>query len=289
MLFKQLLKSCNLCPRECKVNRTEGEKGFCRVADIIKIADAFLHFGEERCISGKNGSGTVFFSGCNMRCVFCQNYEISQIGIGMVVSVEEIADIFLSLQTKGAHNINLVTPTIYVPYIIESLTIAKKRGLNIPVVYNTSSYEKPETIELLRGYIDIFLPDLKYFDDEIARRYSDAPRYFEFASKSILKMYELVGDVVIENGIMKRGVMIRHLVLPTCSEDSIKVLNWIKENLRGKVMISLMSQYYPAYRAKEYREIARRLYKEEYKKVVEFALKNGLDYGYIQSREVIED
>ena len=289
MRYLQLLESCTICPRECRVNRLKGEMGFCKIAGGIKVSKAFLHFWEEPCISGKNGSGTVFFSGCNMGCVFCQNYEISQKRFGVYIDVEKLAMIFLNLQMKGAHNINLVTPTIYVPYIIEALEIAKRKGLSIPVVYNTSAYEKPETIELLRGYVDIFLPDLKYFDDEIAKKYSNAPLYFEYATKSILKMYEIVGDVKIENGIMKRGVIIRHLVLPMHTNDSIKVLSWIKDNLKGKVLLSLMSQYYPMYRAGEYKEISRRLTKREYQKVVNFVLENGLDYGYIQDLDSATD
>ncbi|WP_039766969.1 radical SAM protein [Caldicellulosiruptor sp. F32] len=289
MRYLQLLESCTICPRECRANRLKGETGFCKIAGGIKVSKAFLHFWEEPCISGKNGSGTVFFSGCNMGCVFCQNYEISQKRFGVYIDVEKLAMIFLSLQAKGAHNINLVTPTIYVPYIIEALEIAKRKGLSIPVVYNTSAYEKPETIELLRGYVDIFLPDLKYFDDETAKKYSNAPLYFEYATKSILKMYEIVGDVKIENGIMKKGVIIRHLVLPMHTNDSIKVLSWIKDNLKGKVLLSLMSQYYPMYRAGEYKEISRRLTKREYQKVVNFVLENGLDYGYIQDLDSATD
>lgn len=289
MRYLQLLESCTICPRECRVNRLKGEMGFCKIAGGIKVSKAFLHFWEEPCISGKNGSGTVFFSGCNMGCVFCQNYEISQKRFGVYIDVEKLAMIFLNLQAKGAHNINLVTPTIYVPYIIEALELAKRKGLSIPIVYNTSAYEKPETIELLRGYVDIFLPDLKYFDDEIAKKYSNAPFYFEYATKSILKMYELVGDVKVENGIMKKGVIIRHLVLPMHTNDSIKVLSWIKDNLKGKVLLSLMSQYYPMYRAGEYKEISRRLTKREYQKVVNFVLENDLDYGYIQDLDSATD
>ncbi|AZT90922.1 radical SAM protein [Caldicellulosiruptor changbaiensis] len=289
MRYLQLLESCAICPRECRVNRLKGEMGFCKIAGGIKVSKAFLHFWEEPCISGKNGSGTVFFSGCNMGCVFCQNYEISQKRFGVYIDIEKLAKIFLNLQAKGAHNINLVTPTIYVPYIIEALEIAKRKGLSIPIVYNTSAYEKPETIELLRGYVDIFLPDLKYFDDEIAKKYSNAPFYFEYATKSILKMYEIVGDVKIENGIMKKGVIIRHLVLPMHTNDSIKVLSWIKDNLKGKVLLSLMSQYYPMYRASEYKEISRRLTKREYQKVVNFVLENDLDYGYIQDLDSATD
>ncbi|ADL43034.1 Radical SAM domain protein [Caldicellulosiruptor obsidiansis OB47] len=289
MFSQEVLRNCRICPRECGVNRIEGEMGFCKIAGGVKVAKAFLHFWEEPCISGKNGSGTVFFSGCNMGCVFCQNYEISQMRFGVFIDVNKLATIFLNLQSKGAHNINLVTPTIYVPYIIEAIDIAREKGLRIPIVYNTSSYEKPETLELLRGYVDIFLPDLKYFDDEIAKKYSNAPRYFEFASKSILKMVELVGDVVIENGIMKKGVIIRHLVLPMHTNDSIKILSWIRDNLKGKVMLSLMSQYYPMYRAKEFKEISRKITVREYQKVVNFVIENGLDYGYIQDKESATD
>lgn len=289
MDYERYLKECKICPRECKINRLKNETGFCGVANGIKVSKAFLHFWEEPCISGKNGSGTVFFSGCNMGCVFCQNYEISQKRFGIYIDVEKLSKIFLNLQQKGAHNINLVTPTIYVPYIIEALDIAKCKGLNIPIVYNTSSYEKVETIELLKGYVDIFLPDLKYFDDEIAKRYSYAPGYFEYATNAILKMFELVGDIVIENGIMKKGVIIRHLVLPMHTNDSIKVLSWIRDKLKGKVFLSLMSQYYPMHRAKEYKEISRRLTKREYQKVVNFVLESGLDYGYIQDLDSATD
>ncbi|MEZ0536739.1 radical SAM protein [Caldicellulosiruptoraceae bacterium PP1] len=282
MLSSNLLKNCKLCPRECGVNRLDGQIGYCGIANGIKVSKAFLHFWEEPCISGNKGSGTVFFSGCNMGCVFCQNYEISIMRYGVFIDTEKLSKIFLNLQKQNAENINLVTPTIYIPYIIDAIDLAKRNGLNIPIVYNTSSYEKPEVIEILKGYVDVFLPDLKYYSDSVAIEYSNAPKYFEYATKSILKMYEMVGDVKIENDIIKKGVIIRHLVLPMHTKDSIKVLEWISDNLKDKVMLSLMSQYYPAYKAKEFKEISRGLTQREYQKVVDYAYQKGLHFGFIQ-------
>jgi len=276
------MRNCRICPRECGANRLDGKKGYCHIANGIKVSKAFLHHWEEPCVSGRNGSGTVFFSGCNMGCVFCQNYEISQRRYGIYIDVNRLAKIFLNLQKKGAHNINLVTPTIYVPYIIEALDVAKKEGLYIPIVYNTSSYEKVETIELLKGYVDVFLPDLKYFSDDLAIKYSNAPKYFYYATKTILKMFDIVGEPKFENGIIKKGIIIRHLILPLNTNDSLKIMEWIANNLKGKVMLSLMSQYYPTYRAYEFKEISRKLTQREYHKVLNYVIENGLDFGYFQ-------
>lgn len=282
MLSEIYMRNCRICPRECGANRLDGKKGYCHIANGIKVSKAFLHHWEEPCVSGRNGSGTVFFSGCNMGCVFCQNYEISQRRYGIYIDVNRLAKIFLNLQKKGAHNINLVTPTIYVPYIIEALDVAKKEGLYIPIVYNTSSYEKVETIELLKGYVDVFLPDLKYFSDDLAIKYSNAPKYFYYATKTILKMFDIVGEPKFENGIIKKGIIIRHLILPLNTNDSLKIMEWIANNLKGKVMLSLMSQYYPTYRAYEFKEISRKLTQREYHKVLNYVIENGLDFGYFQ-------
>ena len=235
------LRQCEVCPFRCKVNRLEGKIGKCGCNDKIKIALASLHYYEEPCISGKNGSGTVFFSNCNLNCLFCQNYKISQEGKGREVSIEELADIFLNQQKNGANNINLVTPTMYAYQIIEALKIAKSKGLIIPVIYNTNGYENVETIEALKGYIDVYLPDLKYYSNEIAVKYSKAPNYFEIATKAILEMINQVGTPEFdENGLIKRGVIIRHLVLPGHIQNSKHILKWLKENVNSRAYVSVL-------------------------------------------------
>lgn len=277
------LSSCTLCPHNCKVNRIEGKIGRCRSGAKVKIALASLHYFEEPCISGKNGSGTVFFSNCNLQCIFCQNYEISQEGYGKEVSVEELAQIFLKQQEKGANNINLVTPTSYVYHIIEALEIAKKQGLNIPVIYNTNGYENIETIDLLNGYIDVYLPDLKYYSNELAKKYSGIDNYFETATKAIKKMYEQVGTPVFnEDGIIQKGVIIRHLVLPNHILNSKHVLKWIKENMARDLYVSVMAQYFPTYKAKEDKLLNRKLTKREHKEIEEYLYYLDIENGYIQ-------
>lgn len=277
------LSSCNLCPHNCNVNRLEGKIGRCKCNAKVKIALASLHYYEEPCISGKNGSGTVFFSNCNLNCKYCQNYEISQVGKGREIEIEELAQIFLDQQEKGANNINLVTPTSYVYHIIEALDIAKKNGLKIPIIYNTNGYENLETIELLKGYIDIYLPDLKYYSNEIAKKYSGIDNYFEISTKAIKKMYEQVGVPIFdEEGIIQKGVIIRHLVLPNHILNSKHILKWIKENMSNDVYVSVMAQYFPTYRAKEDELINRKLTKNEYKQIEEYLYSLDLKNGYIQ-------
>ncbi|MGB9867320.1 MAG: radical SAM protein [Bacillota bacterium] len=265
------------------MNRQEGQVGYCQAGADPKVAKAFLHPWEEPCISGTRGSGTVFFSHCNMRCVFCQNYVISQQGFGKAVGVERLAEIFIELQERGAHNINLVTPTPYIPHISKALEIAGQAGLRIPVVYNTNGYESVEALESLRGKVSVFLPDLKYFDDAIARRYSAAPNYFLVATAAVKKMVELVGRPVFDaDGIMQKGVIVRHLVLPGLVADSIKVLRWISRELKGDVLVSVMSQYVPSHRAWDYPELARRLAREEYELVLEELYALDLEDGFVQ-------
>lgn len=277
------LSSCNLCPHNCNVNRLEGKIGRCKCNAKVKIALASLHYYEEPCISGKNGSGTVFFSNCNLNRKYCQNYEISQVGKGREIEIEELAQIFLDQQEKGANNINLVTPTSYVYHIIEALDIAKKNGLKIPIIYNTNGYENLETIELLKGYIDIYLPDLKYYSNEIAKKYSGIDNYFEISTKAIKKMYEQVGVPIFdEEGIIQKGVIIRHLVLPNHILNSKHILKWIKENMSNDVYVSVMAQYFPTYRAKEDELINRKLTKNEYKQIEEYLYSLDLKNGYIQ-------
>lgn len=278
-----MLDKCTLCAHNCKVNRLNGEIGRCKSQDKIKIALSSLHKYEEPCISGENGSGTVFFSNCNLSCKYCQNYEISQLGKGYEVTIEELASIFIDQQNKNAENINLVTPTMYVYQIIEAIKIARKNGLHIPIVYNTNSYENIETIKLLNGYIDIYLPDLKYYYDELALKYSKVKNYFNIATNAIKEMYNQVGVPALdENGMMKKGLMIRHLILPNNIDNSKQVLKWIKENMDNNIYVSVMAQYFPTYLAKEDTELNRKLTKKEYNDVENFLYSLDLNNGYIQ-------
>ena len=284
------LERCNLCPFECNVNREEGALGKCRAGKNIKIGLIYKHFGEEPWISGEKGSGTVFFSNCNLKCQFCQNYKISSLGKGEEISVEELAKKFLELQEEGVHNINLVTPTPYVIQIIESLKIAKKQGLKIPIVYNTSGYEKVEILKMLEGYVDIYLPDLKYFDNELAIKLSGAKNYFEVATNAILEMQRQIKKSEIDqNGIMKKGIIVRHLILPNCIENSKNVLKWIKENLREDVFVSLMAQYFPTYKALETDDINRKITEEEYSEVEDYLYELDIKNGFIQDMEDEEE
>lgn len=281
--MSDILKSCALCPRECKVNRYE-RKGFCGEGATVRIARAELHQWEEPCISGKNGSGTVFFSGCCLKCCFCQNYEISAEGKGFELTEQELAETFLRLQDMGAHNINLVNPTHFVPQIITSLDICKD-SLHIPVVYNTGGYDKPETLELLGDRVKIFLPDLKYSDTQLSADYSKASDYFEAAAKAIRKMVDIAGKPFLdENGLMQRGVIVRHLVLPTHRKDSIKLMEWLGENFaKDEIMVSLMSQFTPVYKAFDHKELCRKTATFEYNSVIDIVNKYGFN-GFIQSR-----
>ena len=277
------LKKCEICPHNCKVNRIEGKMGRCKCNNKVKLALASVHHFEEPCISGKNGSGTVFFSGCNLNCKFCQNYEISQLGKGVEISIDELADIFIKQQSKGVHNINLITPTMYVYQIMEAIKIARKNGLNIPIIYNSNGYENVQTIKDLEGYIDVYLPDLKYYDNEIGLKYSGIKNYFQYASKAILEMYNQVGSPKFdENGIITSGVMIRHLVLPNNIENSKNVLRWIKENINEDVYINIMAQYFPTYKAKDIKELNRKLTKEEYEEIENFVYELDIKNGYMQ-------
>ena len=278
-----MIEKCELCPHRCKVNRKEGKIGRCKCDNRIKLALSSLHYYEEPCISGENGSGTVFFSNCNLNCKYCQNYKISQLGKGEYITVEELADIFISQQENKANNINLVTPTMYVEQIIEAIKIAKKNGLTIPIIYNSNGYENIETIKLLDGYIDVYLPDLKYADNNLAKKYSNIDNYFEIATNTIKEMYNQVGAPILdENGIIKKGLIIRHLVLPNYIDNSKKVLQWIKENIDSNVYVSIMAQYFPTYLAKEDEYINRKLTKEEYEEIENFVSELDFENGYMQ-------
>ena len=277
------LAKCEICPHKCRIDRTKNQIGRCKSTDKVKIALYSIHDFEEPCISGKNGSGTVFFSNCNMNCIYCQNYEISQEGRGKEISIEELAEIFIEQQNRNVENINLVTPTSYVLQIIEAIKIAKSNGLKIPIVYNTNGYERVETLKLLKGYIDIYLPDLKYYEDKIGKKYSKIDNYFEIATKAIQEMYRQVGAPKLdERGIIKKGLMIRHLVLPNNIENSKKVLKWIKENIDENVYIDIMAQYFPTYKARESLELERKLTKEEYEEIEQYVYELDIKNGYMQ-------
>ncbi|MDO5416106.1 MAG: radical SAM protein [Lachnospiraceae bacterium] len=277
--------NCTLCPRTCHADRRK-QAGYCGCTDDLKAARAALHPWEEPCISGTAGSGTVFFTGCTLRCCFCQNYPVSSQGRGKSISVQKLSQIFLNLQAQGAHNINLVTPTQFLPHITAALDLARPR-LTLPVLLNSGGYERTETIDALDGYVDIYLPDLKYYSPELSLRYSRAADYFEYASRAILRMIEQVGPPVLDEqtGLMKKGVIIRHMVLPGAKEDSIRLLNWMKEALpENHFQVSLMSQYTPFYRSSEYPEINRRITSYEYYKVVDEAIRLGLTSGFMQEK-----
>ena len=278
----KLLEKCTICPHNCGINRLNNQIGRCKSKNIVKIALYSTHNFEEPCISGKKGSGTVFFSNCNMNCVFCQNYEISQQGKGREISIDELANIFIKQQEKDVENINLVTPTSYVPQIIEAIKIARNNGLKLPIVYNTNGYEKVETLKMLEGYIDIYLPDFKYSDNELAKRLSKVDNYFEIVTEALKEMYRQTGKSIFnDDGIMQKGMIIRHLVLPNHILNSRRVLKWINENMHD-VYVSVMAQYFPTYKAKDIDDINRKLTKEEYEQIENYLYRLDLENGYIQ-------
>jgi putative pyruvate formate lyase activating enzyme len=281
MLIEPML-NCSICPRHCGVNRTE-TTGYCGAGAEVTVARAFLHPWEEPCISGTRGSGTVFFTGCNLRCRYCQNYPISHQGIGKPISVERLAAIFLGLQGKGAHNVNLVTPTPYTPHIARAIAEARQQGLTVPIVHNNGGYECVETLRRLDGLVDVYLPDLKYCDAGLSGRWSGAPDYFARASEAIREMWRQVGEPVFDaDGMLVRGLMIRHLTLPGCLDDSKCVVDWVLETLPPGVYLNLMSQYTPLGRAAEDTELAERVPPAQYDALVEYAIARGLEDGFIQ-------
>ncbi len=283
MDWNKELTHCTLCPRKCGKNRTAGEYGFCGMGAELRIARAALHFWEEPCISGKNGSGTVFFSGCHLGCKFCQNYEISHRKKGIPCTVSELSAHFLRLQEEGAHNINLVTPTHFVPQIIEALTLAKNQGLTVPVLYNCGGYEAYETLRKLDGLIDIYLPDLKYYKNSYARKYSGAPHYFETAAAAIQEMYRQTGALEFDSdGMLKKGVLVRHLMLPGLLFDSKKILDYLIRTYGDNIQISLMSQYTPMPQVSEIPELFRRIPKGHYETLIDYAASLGAENIYIQ-------
>lgn len=277
------LNKCNLCPHMCLVDRENKKRGFCKSGENVKIALSSKFFYEEPCISGTKGSGAVFFSNCNLRCVYCQNYKISKEGKGKEILVEELADIFLNLQEEGACNINLVTPTIYALHIKEALILAKKNGLNIPIIYNSSGYENVDTIKELDGLIDVYLPDFKYCSNELGLKYSGINKYFDFASSAILEMYRQVGHPIFDdNGIIKKGLIIRNLILPNNTKNTKNVLEWIVENIGKEAYVSIMAQYFPTNEAQNINELNRKITKREYHIIEKYMYDLGLENGYFQ-------
>ncbi len=283
--MQEILRSCKLCPRQCGVNRYE-KAGVCGAGAEVLAAKAFLHQWEEPCISGKKGSGTIFFSGCNMKCVFCQNHDISQEHFGKEITIERLAEIMIELQQQGAANINLVSPTPYALHIIKAVSNAREKGLSLPILYNTNGYETVGTIEMLKGTVDIYLPDIKYCSDTYAVKYSHSKDYFSHTSKAVLAMFEQVGYPEFdENGMVRNGLIIRHLILPGLFEDSKAIFKWIRENIGKYAFVSIMCQYTPMHNSYAYEEINRRIRSTEYENVLDCFFEAGLENGYMQELE----
>ena len=281
---------CDLCPRKCLVDRKKGEKGICGQTENLKVARAALHFWEEPCISGDAGSGAVFFSGCPLHCVFCQNENIANGTVGKEISLERLVDIFLELQEKRANNINLVTPGHFVPQIVKALDQARKEGLTLPVVYNTSSYETVDTIKMLEGYVDIYLPDFKYADSVLAKKYSKAENYPIHAKRAIDEMVRQVGGCEFdENGMMKRGIIIRHLVLPSYTDNSKRVIEYLYNTYGDDIYMSIMNQYTPLESVLKYPEINRKVTESEYDEVLDFAVEIGVENAFVQEGGTVSE
>ncbi len=278
--FYKLLNPCQLCPRECKVNRLKGETGNCKAGLRPKVSSYHQHFGEEFCLVGRFGSGTIFFTHCNLHCIYCQNYDISQLGLGREISIEVLAQMMLDLQELCCHNINLVTPTPWVPQIIEALAKAQENGLHLPIVYNCGGYESIKTLKLLEGIVDIYMPDIKYGNNENGEKYSKVPDYWDAVKQALKEMHRQVGDLIIEDGIATKGLIIRHLVLPNNLAASKSVFEFIAREISKNSFINVMDQYYPSYRANEYPELNRRISPEEYRNTLRILEQFGLsDYG----------
>ena len=298
------MNGCMLCPRQCQIKREEGKRGFCGESDLVRLSRAALHMWEEPCISGINGSGAVFFSGCTLRCVYCQNYHIANSEVGKTVSVERLSEIFLELQEQGANNINLVTPGQYVPHIIRAVEQARRQGLAVPIVYNTGSYENVDTIKALEGIVDIYLPDFKYMDPFLAAKYSHAPDYPQTAKAAIAEMVRQqprpvfaweekrgkdVPEEACEGAVMKRGVIVRQLLLPGCLKDARNIVRYLYETYQNKIYVSLMSQYTPLEHVRDYPELAHRVSRRTYDRYVDAAIALGITQAFIQEPGVAKE
>lgn len=279
---------CNLCPRKCNVDRVN-TLGYCQAPNKLVIAKYYQHMWEEPCITGENGSGTIFFSYCNLKCIFCQNYQISTLNVGKEITIDKFSDICIELQNMKSTNINLVTPTNFVPLIKEGLIKAKAKGLNIPIVYNTSSYELSTTIDMLKGLVNVYLPDLKYYDNELAMKYSNAKDYFTYATKAIKTMYDQVGRCIFDkNGNIIKGVIVRHLILPNHLEDSKKILNYLYKTYKNNIYISIMNQYTPLKKL-SYSNLNRKLTTSEYDEIIDYAWNLGIRNAYTQEEGTQSD
>lgn len=285
--INRLFEYCTLCPRQCGANRLLGQTGYCGQTATLTAARASLHLWEEPCISGNEGSGTVFFSGCNLRCVYCQNHNIALGQTGKEISVQRLSEIFLELQAKGANNINLVTAGHFAPLIVKALETAKNNGLSLPIVYNTSGYENVETLKLFEGFVDIYLPDFKYYSPVLGKRYSNAPDYFSVATAALAEMYRQVGDSLFDDstGLLKRGIIVRHLILPGQTEDSKQVIKYLFQTYGDHIYISIMNQYTPVTTDAAFPELHRTVTDEEYDHVVDYAISIGVENGFIQEGE----
>ena len=287
----KIMQDCTLCPRRCHADRISGKPGFCGQGAEITAARAALHFWEEPCISGSCGSGTVFFSGCSLQCVYCQNRQIALGRTGRSISLKRLAEIFLELQEKKAANINLVTAGHFLPQVAYSLELAKQLGLTLPVVYNTGSYEEVSSLRMLDGLVDIYLPDLKYRSPELSAKYSNAPDYFEKAAAAIEEMHRQTGSLIfdLETGLMKRGIIVRHLLLPGQSRDSKQILRYLHNTYKNDICVSIMNQFTPLADANLPQELNRRVTTEEYDKILSFGERIGIEQGYYQEGETAEE
>lgn len=292
-----LMTDCTLCPRKCHANRKNGDKGFCGQTASLRAARAALHFWEEPCISGKNGSGAVFFSGCSLGCCFCQNHDIAIGRTGKEITISRLSEIFLELQEKGAHNINLVTPTHFIPQICLALDTAKRQGLALPVVYNTSAYEEVSSLRLLDGLIDIYLPDFKYYSSHCSFRFAHAGDYFEKAASALAEMYRQTGEAVFDKatGLLLRGIIVRHLILPGQTADSKKILRYLYNTFHNSILYSIMNQYTPMPQLSSddfmttFSDINRRVTEAEYQRVLSFAETIGIENGYFQEGDTADE
>lgn len=285
--FYELLTPCRVCPRECGVDRLRGELGSCCAGLDVEVSSYHQHFGEEPPLVGRHGSGTIFLTHCNLHCVFCQNYEISQLGMGRKVTLDDLAKMMLRLQELSCHNINFVTPTPWVPQLVEALAIAQEQGLVLPVVYNCGGYESVQTLKMLEGIVDIYMPDIKYAKNELAEKYSAAADYWDIVRPALREMYRQVGDLKVEDGIAKKGLLIRHLVLPNDLAGSRQCFEFISRELSARTVVNVMAQYYPTFKANQYAKINRRITTQEYREAIQELNRLGLDEGFKQTIDTI--
>ncbi|MDY4692908.1 MAG: radical SAM protein [Blautia sp.] len=286
----EIMGECTLCPRNCHSDRINKKTGYCGMDNTVRVARAALHMWEEPCISGEKGSGAVFFTGCGLKCCFCQNREIAIGKSGLEISVDRLGEIFLELEEKGAANINLVTGAHFVPQIISALELARKKGMSLPIIYNSSGYEKVETLKMLEGYVDVYLPDFKYMESDLAEKFSHAADYPQTAKKAIREMIRQTGPVIInEDGYILRGTIVRHLILPGHTKNSVSVLEYLYHEYGDNIFISIMNQYTPVFKQEKYTELNRKVTKREYEKVLDAAVKLGIVNGFMQEGETAKE